>query len=223
MRGTAIGTGVVLMVLLASAGWAQPLAPPKERVKFPDPLSPQASLAAIHVPDDLVVELVASEPDVQDPIDLAWGADGRLWVVEMGDYPLGVDGKGGTGGRIRVLDYKTGHLQGLKARVRQPLEDTQLAFYAAQWISRHGAPAALSAAYLALDDRDAIVEVEHREVAASAQVLVDGLAHDWRRMGHGMPLLALGEAATCVHCDARGLCRRDHWDHPRPTEGVQAP
>lgn len=104
MRGKAIGTGVILMVLLASAGWGQPLAPPKERVKFPDPLSPQASLAAIHVPDDLVVELVASEPDVQDPIDLAWGADGRLWVVEMGDYPLGVDGKGGTGGRIRVLE-----------------------------------------------------------------------------------------------------------------------
>lgn len=127
------------------------------------------------------------------------------------------------GGHIRVLDYKTGHLQGLKARVRQPLEDTQLAFYAAQWISRHGAPTALSAAYLALDDRDAIVEVEHREVAASAQALVDGLAQDWQRMAHGMPLLALGEAATCEHCDARGLCRRDHWDHARPTHAEESP
>ncbi|MBP8257025.1 MAG: HEAT repeat domain-containing protein, partial [Opitutaceae bacterium] len=104
MSARSFAASAVFTILMASAGWSQPLAPPKEREKFPDPLSPQASLAAIHVPDDLVVELVASEPDVQDPIDLAWGADGRLWVVEMGDYPLGVDGKGGTGGRIRVLE-----------------------------------------------------------------------------------------------------------------------
>ena len=31
---------------------------------------------------------------MKDPIAFDWGADGRLWVVEMGDYPLGVDGKG---------------------------------------------------------------------------------------------------------------------------------
>lgn len=146
------------------------------------------------------------------PAPGAPGLSGRVDRIDEAD-----------GGRIRVLDYKTGHLQGLKARVRQPLEDTQLAFYAAQWISRHGVPAALSAAYLALDDRDAIVEVEHREVDASAKALIEGLAQDWQRMAHGMPLLALGAAATCDHCDARGLCRRDHWDHPRPTDGVQAP
>ncbi len=82
---------------------AQPL-PPPERIVFPDPLSPAASLAAIQVPEELRVELVAAEPMVMDPIDVAWGADGRLWVVEMGDYPLGVDGRGGPGGRIRVLE-----------------------------------------------------------------------------------------------------------------------
>ncbi|MBP7140326.1 MAG: HEAT repeat domain-containing protein [Opitutaceae bacterium] len=104
MSAGSFGIAAVLAFLLLPVVRAQPLAPPKEHVTFPDALSPQASLAAIHVPDDLVVELVASEPAVQDPIDLAWGADGRLWVVEMGDYPLGVDGKGGNGGRIRVLE-----------------------------------------------------------------------------------------------------------------------
>ena len=27
---------------------------------------------------------------VMDPIAFAWGPDGKFWVVEMGDYPLGV-------------------------------------------------------------------------------------------------------------------------------------
>ena len=39
------------------------------------------------------VELVAHEPLVLDPVAFDWGADGKLWVVEMRDYPLGVNGK----------------------------------------------------------------------------------------------------------------------------------
>ena len=50
------------------------------------------------MPPGFTVELVAAEPLVQSPIAFAWGADGKLWVVEMGDYPLGIDGKGKPGG-----------------------------------------------------------------------------------------------------------------------------
>ena len=32
-----------------------------------------------------------------------WGADGKLWVAEMADYPNGIDGHGKPGGRIRYL------------------------------------------------------------------------------------------------------------------------
>ena len=38
----------------------------------------------------------------------ASGPDGRLWVAEMRDYPLGMNGKGEPGGRIRVLTDKDG-------------------------------------------------------------------------------------------------------------------
>ncbi|MFO1020850.1 MAG: neutral/alkaline non-lysosomal ceramidase N-terminal domain-containing protein [Planctomycetales bacterium] len=48
------------------------------------------------------VELVAAEPLVRDPINFAFGADGRLWVVEMGDYPQGAEGK--PLGKIIVLE-----------------------------------------------------------------------------------------------------------------------
>ena len=55
------------------------------------------------VPPGFTVELMAAEPLVQSPIAFAWGPDGKFWVVEMGDYPLGLDGKGKPGGRVKYL------------------------------------------------------------------------------------------------------------------------
>src|SRR5207253_7597151 len=69
----------------------------------PPPLSPEDSLKALRTKPGFKAELVAHEPLVQDPIAFEWGADGKLWVVEMGDYPLGVDGKGTHGGIISCL------------------------------------------------------------------------------------------------------------------------
>jgi putative membrane-bound dehydrogenase-like protein len=74
----------------------------------PTARNPQASLASIQVRPGLKVELAASEPLVLDPIAMAWGPDGKMWVVEMGDYPLGVDGKGKPGGRILTLEDTNG-------------------------------------------------------------------------------------------------------------------
>jgi putative membrane-bound dehydrogenase-like protein len=68
----------------------------------------EASLRSIRARPGFAVELVAAEPLVQDPIAFAWGPDGKLWVVEMGDYPLGVDGKGKPGGRIKFLEDTDG-------------------------------------------------------------------------------------------------------------------
>jgi putative membrane-bound dehydrogenase-like protein len=70
--------------------------------------SPEVSLKTIQVAPGFRVELAACEPLVKDPIAFDWGADGRLWVVEMGDYPLGVDGRGKPGGVVRVLEDKGG-------------------------------------------------------------------------------------------------------------------
>jgi putative membrane-bound dehydrogenase-like protein len=70
----------------------------------PTAKSPAASLACIKVTPGYRVELVAAEPLVQDPVAFSFGPDGRLWVVEMGDYPLGADAKGTPGGRVRYLE-----------------------------------------------------------------------------------------------------------------------
>jgi putative membrane-bound dehydrogenase-like protein len=52
---------------------------------------------------DLTIELVAAEPDVVSPVALAWDADGRLYVAEMGGYPV-TQRKG----RIKQLRDKDG-------------------------------------------------------------------------------------------------------------------
>jgi ATP-dependent helicase/nuclease subunit B len=110
-----------------------------------------------------------------------------------------------------VMDYKTGSLQGLKKKVSLPQEDTQLAFYALLTLGQgDDAPQALQASYLHLDDK-ACTDLPHDEVAESAAQLTEGMRHDFERiwLGHGLP--ALGEGSVCEFCDARGLCRKDHW------------
>ncbi|MCA9197200.1 MAG: HEAT repeat domain-containing protein [Planctomycetales bacterium] len=67
------------------------------------PQDPESSMQQIVVPEGFRIELVAAEPLVQDPVAIDWGPDGKLWVAEMADYPLGMDGQGKPGGRIRWL------------------------------------------------------------------------------------------------------------------------
>ncbi|HET9643494.1 MAG TPA: PD-(D/E)XK nuclease family protein [Burkholderiaceae bacterium] len=111
-----------------------------------------------------------------------------------------------------LIDYKTVPLPALRERVRDPLEDTQLAFYAALELLRDDPPPALVAAYLALDEGQGVTVVRHEEVEDSARQLLQGLGDELRRMRAGAPLPALGEGRVCEFCEARGLCRRDHWD-----------
>lgn len=52
------------------------------------PKTPQESLAAFKVPDDLKIELVAAEPDVRQPVFLNFDERGRMWVVQYLQYPF---------------------------------------------------------------------------------------------------------------------------------------
>jgi putative membrane-bound dehydrogenase-like protein len=100
--------GVVVSLGATNAAQAYKEVAPPERVVLPAARTPAESLASITVPPGIEVELVAAEPQVMDPIDIARGADGRMWVVEMADYPMGMDGKGKPGGRIRFLESTRG-------------------------------------------------------------------------------------------------------------------
>lgn len=57
----------------------------------PSPLSPLQSLDAFELEDGFAIELVASEPQIVDPVSMQIDEKGRMWVVEMRDYPSGVE------------------------------------------------------------------------------------------------------------------------------------
>ncbi len=109
-------------------------------------------------------------------------------------------------GQRMVMDYKTEGLRSTEERVKLPLEDTQLAFYAALLEDD-----SLRAAYVNVGERGKTRFVEQPEVLAARDALVQGLMDDLRRIGEGERLQALGEGQACEYCAARGLCRKDFW------------
>ena len=88
-----------LTLLLASLPFAF-----AQEFKIEPAKSPAESLKCIKPRPGFKVELMVAEPLVKSPIAFAWGPDGKFWVVEMGDYPLGLDGKGKPGGNIKYLE-----------------------------------------------------------------------------------------------------------------------
>ena len=135
-----------------------------------------------------------------------WALFGKLDRVDHQDSPEGPI--------PFVIDYKTESRDKTLGRVKQPLEDTQLAFYAALLPDEN-----LRAAYLSITDkrgdgaRDAPTRlIEQPEVLMARDRLREGLVRDLARVAAGSPMPALGEGNVCEYCAARGLCRKDFWE-----------
>lgn len=58
-----------------------------EPLPYQHPLTPDASLSYTRVPVGFKLEVFASEPDIINPVCMAWDERGRLWVGETVDYP----------------------------------------------------------------------------------------------------------------------------------------
>src|SRR5437870_3588209 len=50
-------------------------------------LTPDEALKRMKVPDGLEVKLVASEPDVRQPVSMTFDDQGRMWVIQYLQYP----------------------------------------------------------------------------------------------------------------------------------------
>lgn len=74
-----------------------------ERGSAKGDLSAEEARECFKLQDGWQVELVASEPQIADPVSLAFAPDGRVWVAEMGDYP-GVEEDGRGTGRVKILE-----------------------------------------------------------------------------------------------------------------------
>ena len=55
----------------------------KKAADAPQPLSPKESAKHIRLPEGFRIELVASEPIVEEPSCIAWDEHGRVFVCEL--------------------------------------------------------------------------------------------------------------------------------------------
>ena len=79
-----------------------------EPLQYQLPLSPEDSMKYTQVPVGFHMELFAAEPDVINPIYMAWDERSRLWVVETVDYPNEFkDGRKGND-RIKICEDTDG-------------------------------------------------------------------------------------------------------------------
>jgi glucose/arabinose dehydrogenase len=73
-------------------------------------LSPEESMKKVQLPPGFHLELVASEPMVQEPVALAWDGNGKMYVVEMNTFMKDANATGEyePTSRIKLLEDTNG-------------------------------------------------------------------------------------------------------------------
>ncbi len=71
-------------------------------VRYDPPKSPNQTIASFDIISGFEIDLFATEPHVQDPVDMTIDEQGRVFVVEMHDYPYKPE-PGKARGRIKQL------------------------------------------------------------------------------------------------------------------------
>ena len=112
-----------LLLLAASGAFAQsPTA-----VKFPiAPLSPEEERQTIELPDGYALQLVLSEPDIKEPMAIAFDGDGKMYVAEMRTYMQDIDGTDELTPRSRVSLHQSSKGDGVYDQHRVFLDDVLL-------------------------------------------------------------------------------------------------
>ena len=88
-RFSAVFQFAIVLFVVGSVSLTESRAEPtgNDRAAPKSPLSVQQSLDEFRLHPSLKIELVAAEPEVVDPVAIAFDENGRMWVVEMRDYP----------------------------------------------------------------------------------------------------------------------------------------
>ena len=80
-------------------------------------LTPAEAIKSLHFSDDFEAVLFAAEPDVMDPVDMAFDEFGRAYVAEMRDLPDDPPPGKPARGRIRLLEDTDGDGRADKATI----------------------------------------------------------------------------------------------------------
>ena len=101
-------TGLTLMNVAASFGQeTKPALIPHAQDKPPnDPRDPATAAKMMTVPEGFTVEVVASEPEIVNPVAMTIDERGRYWITESLEYPRREPGPGRD--RVKVLEDTDG-------------------------------------------------------------------------------------------------------------------
>ena len=184
-------------------------------------IASEAVTKSMNLPNDAFLPWAATWPKVRDGY-VKWLSthEAEGWQFDQSEVskrmPLGRSGDLTLIGRIdridraadgtlMVLDYKAEGTATTASRLKEPLEDTQLAFYGALVEAD-----SLRAGYINVGEAGSKT-YEQTDVVDSRDALIAGILDDMQRIGEGAALPALGEGTACDYCAARGLCRKDFW------------
>jgi putative membrane-bound dehydrogenase-like protein len=195
-----------------------------------EPKSPKEELATFKVPKGFRVELVASEPEVVDPVAIAFDEDGRLFVAEMRGYPnAGVATGEIHSGKIKLLEDKDG--DGVYETSTTYAEGLRFPDSVMPW--RGGLLVAVAPEIIFFEDKDGDGKAERKRTLytgfdlANIQQMVNSLQFGMDNWVYGCAGGKGGDIKSVEKPDApavtlRGRGIRFHPDHPgslQPTSG----
>ena len=132
---------------------------PKQSLPKLDLLSAEDAAAAIELPAGYALEVVVSEPQVEEPVLVAWDGNGRMYVAEMRTFMQDVDGKGQLQPRSRILRFEDRDHDGTY-EIRTVFADNLI----------------LPRALLPLDHRLLVMETNSRNILCLADEDNDGIS-----------------------------------------------
>lgn len=92
----------VVSILVAWPALGQELIPHHQDAPPGPALSPAEAAKKMTVPEGFTVEVVASEPDIVNPVAMTFDEKGRTWITESLEYPRKSPGKGRD--RVKILE-----------------------------------------------------------------------------------------------------------------------
>src|SRR5262245_53728056 len=163
------------------------------------PLTPREEQATFKIPKGLRIDLVASEPELVDPVAMAFDENGRLFVAEMRGYPNGGIGTGQiTSGKIKLLEDRDG--DGVFEKATVFAEDLRFPMSVFPW--KGGLLVAVAPDILYLEDTDGDGKADRKRVLytgfnlANIQQMVNSFQWGLDNWIHGVA----GNAAGTITC-----------------------
>ncbi len=114
-RHASLLAAALATIASASLSLAAPPKPPSpqefnQNIRTTAALAPEDEIQTFHLPPGFEIQLVAADPEIDKPLNLAFDAAGRMWVTQTREYPFPAKPGDKARDAIKIidLDFETG-------------------------------------------------------------------------------------------------------------------